>query len=70
MFKYDPTISNNVLRELEEAEMQAKETARIIYELKERVAELVKVKQKNLSLKLQNMQRVMIFFTERENDGS
>lgn len=50
VFKYDPTISNNVLRELDEAEKQAKDTAQIIYELKERVAELVKVTIINLVL--------------------
>lgn len=48
MFKYDATINNNILRELEEAEQQAKETAKIIYELKERVAVLVKVLKKLL----------------------
>lgn len=43
VFTFDATINNNVLKELEEAERQAKETAKIINELKERVAVLVKV---------------------------
>lgn len=43
VFKYDATINNNIVRELDEAEKQAKETAKIIYELKQRVGELLKV---------------------------
>ncbi|XP_025835040.1 myosin-2 isoform X2 [Agrilus planipennis] len=40
-FQYDPTIDAAVLAELEDAERQAMETAKIIYELKQRVGELL-----------------------------
>lgn len=38
---YDPNIDAAVIKELEDAEQQAMETARIIYELKQRVAQLL-----------------------------
>ncbi|KAK5642962.1 hypothetical protein RI129_009129 [Pyrocoelia pectoralis] len=38
---YDPNIDSVVIKELEDAEQQAMETAKIIYELKQRVAQLL-----------------------------
>ncbi|KAK4877754.1 hypothetical protein RN001_010260 [Aquatica leii] len=38
---YDPNIDAMVIKELEDAEQQAMETAKIIYELKQRVAQLL-----------------------------
>ncbi|KYB28655.1 outer dense fiber protein 2 [Tribolium castaneum] len=70
-FKFDPAIDAAVLRELEEAEKQAKATAKIIYELKTRVTELLK-KEKNteaeareLEEKNKELKAQMLLFEEK-----
>lgn len=71
VFKFDPTIDSAVLKELEDAERQAKETADIITELRNRVGELLKkekmteaeaieLEEKNKQLKTQ-----MVLFEEK-----
>ncbi|XP_044269429.1 outer dense fiber protein 2 [Tribolium madens] len=71
IFKFDPAIDAAVLRELEEAEKQAKATAKIIYELKTRVTELLK-KEKNteaeakeLEDKNKELKAQMLLFEEK-----
>lgn len=71
MFKFDPAIDAAVLRELEDAEQQAKETAKIIYELKTRVTELLKKEKcteaeaKELEQKNKELKQQMVLFEEK-----
>ncbi|KAG5892911.1 hypothetical protein JTB14_006226 [Gonioctena quinquepunctata] len=71
VFKYDAAIDHAVLKELEDAEKQAKETAKIIGELKERVTELSKKPQmteeeaKELEEKNQELKSQMMVFEEK-----
>nr|XP_023016569.1 outer dense fiber protein 2 isoform X1 [Leptinotarsa decemlineata] len=71
VFKYDATIDSAVLKELEDAEKQAKETAKIIEELKNRVMELSKKERmteeeaKELEEKNQQLRAQMMVFEEK-----
>ncbi|KAJ8943935.1 hypothetical protein NQ314_009599 [Rhamnusium bicolor] len=70
-FKFDPAIDAAVLKELEDAEKQAKETAKIINELKTRVAELLQKEQmteeegRELEQKNKELKAQMILFEEK-----
>ncbi|XP_030766012.1 myosin-11 [Sitophilus oryzae] len=70
-FKFDPAIDAAVLKELEEAEKQAKATANVIADLKDRVAELLKKEKmseaegKELEQKNMELRKQMILFEEK-----
>lgn len=70
-FKFDPTIDSAVLTELESAEKQAKETAKIICDLRNRVAELLKkdkmtqLEAKELEEKNKLLKSQMVLFEEK-----
>ncbi|KAL1518064.1 hypothetical protein ABEB36_001745 [Hypothenemus hampei] len=71
VFKFDPAIDSVVLKELEEAEKQAKATAQVITELKNRVGELLQkekmteVEAKELEEKNKALKAQMILFEEK-----
>ncbi|KAL3283421.1 hypothetical protein HHI36_006566 [Cryptolaemus montrouzieri] len=64
-------VDNNVIKQLEEAERQAKDTANVIYELKTRVGELLKKEElteeetKELGYKNKKLKEQMILFEGR-----
>lgn len=70
-FKFDPTIDSAVLKELESAEKQAKETAKIISDLRTRVGELLKKEKmteteaKELEEKNKLLKSQMVLFEEK-----
>lgn len=70
-YKFDPTNDDVLLREMEEAEKQAKATAQIINELKKRITELVQKEQnteieaRELEEKSQELKIQMILFEEK-----
>ncbi|XP_050295290.1 myosin-9 [Anthonomus grandis grandis] len=71
VFKFDPAIDAAVLKELEEAEKQAKATAKVITELKNRVGELLQKEKmteaeaKELEDKNKELKTQMMLFEEK-----
>ncbi|CAH2009726.1 unnamed protein product [Acanthoscelides obtectus] len=70
-FKFDPAIDSAILKELDDAERQARETVNVIFELKKRVAELAQKEKmteeeaKELEAKNKELEQLMILFEEK-----
>ncbi|VEN56310.1 unnamed protein product [Callosobruchus maculatus] len=70
-FKFDPEIDSAILKELDDAERQAKETANVIFQLKTRVGELAQKEKmteeeaKELEAKNKELEQLMVDFEEK-----
>nr|CAH7739672.1 unnamed protein product [Callosobruchus chinensis] len=70
-FKFDPAIDSAILKELDDAERQAKETANVIFQLKTRVGELAlkekmtEEEAKELEAKNKELEQLMVLFEEK-----